>query len=144
MPIFYLVHVFEICIIDIFVTIDSIDNSHYEYCFHRKSIKEGDFLEKIRDRVFVRGVITDCRGAMTFILVDSVEKIQIKGEFLNGLDTLKSQGLIVNPIDGSENMQIIKSFQPIPTGIWVYRDLSGNILGKKKYFKGAPKLYYDR
>lgn len=71
--------------------------------------------------------IKDCRGELSFVLVDKQAHKKIIGQYVNGLDTLKKYSIGKSAITGEKSRYVLKYFQPIPSGKWFYFTNDGKV-----------------
>lgn len=89
------------------------------------------------DRKLLIGELKDCRGELNFTYIDSISKIIIKGQYINGLDTLVRQTYSSNPITIKDTIILQRYFQPIKTGDWQYLDFKKKLICIRKYNNGV-------
>ncbi len=127
------------CFINISLMVENFaSNKPFYYVLQESDITEMKFNVKIKDKVYLKGEILDCRGALKFELTDSGKNVIIYGQFTNGLDTLKGQGLIYDPTNNTGFIKVTRYFESLPDGIWKYKNLKGKLLNEKIFYKGIP------
>jgi len=119
-------------------------NNNYEYTIQERDIHDSIFNICIRDKTHLSGHIIDCRGALSFRLVDSVNNLQIEGAFVNGLDTLTGQTLSIDVVEQKGKIRLYKYFEPLQNGIWKYKNLKGKLLKQRIYYDGVPDFLHDQ
>jgi hypothetical protein len=80
------------------------------------------------------------RGASDFSVFGKKTKPELTGHYLDALDTFKSYITAVNPFTLESRLDIIKYFQPIKNGEWIYYNKKGKIIKKTEYTKGVEKV----
>ena len=118
------------------------DGYDYECSITSNDVKNGKFDKQIRDSVRIFGNIIDEEGALTFTLIDSKTELEIVGQFIDGLDTLKSQVLNIDPIAMKEYISVAKYFEPLENGKWKYSSSKHKKTREIEYCKGVLKENY--
>ncbi|RYZ52154.1 MAG: hypothetical protein EOP49_10235 [Sphingobacteriales bacterium] len=102
----------------------------------KQNLQNGFFFKQIEKSIYVKGEVISCDGDLTFVLVDSIKSIKIAGRFSPGLDTLKDQVYVEDPVDGNTKLLITYFFKPIQEGTWKYMTLAEEMLKIEEYEKG--------
>ena len=77
------------------------------------------------DTLLLKLSIKDCRGELSFTLIDKKGVKKMTGQYINGLDTLKKYRISKSAITGELSRSIFKYFQPIPSGSWLSFEKDG-------------------
>ncbi len=102
-------------------------------------------LEKITDKLTdtstIQYTITDYRGAMTFKIFNSKQKLIQEGGFSNALAVFKRYIYRFHPTVVDFDIRVEPYYEPLRTGIWItYKD--SIIIEKKRYDRGQ-EIYQE-
>lgn len=84
----------------------------------------------------VTGKVESNLGKIQLVVIDSMRKVIITGQYSDGLDTLKRQ-IVTNDDEGNLEYLVVKYIEPIVEGEWMYRDFENNVVFSRCYIRGA-------
>src|SRR6185437_9612961 len=97
-----------------------------------------DTIIKISGNKEVRLHFFSCQGDNYFQELDSNHKKIMEGTFCKSLDTLKEYFIAINPSDPyDEKTEIMKYFEPLKSGIWLYYNEKQEIYKKEIWYQGV-------
>jgi uncharacterized protein YutD len=127
------------------VSIQNPYDNAYTYGFSFPNVAKGqEFSVFISDSVHAYGKVVGDSGAIEFLLIDSIKRLSIKGQFTNSLDTLKDYVLDFNAETGTGHFFVIKEFKPLANGMWSYTFWDKNKVEQFEYYRGLPIYDADK
>jgi hypothetical protein len=81
-------------------------------------------------------IIKNNKGTGSFNLVNKANKILVKGEYSDALDTFKTYGYRINGATLYQKIKVVPYFEPVADGEWIYYSEKGLVKKREKYIKG--------